>query len=134
MINQSGIKRETATTESSILFAVEHQVSVGAQLSFNQAGFETDRGTYVLDAGTLVCGNISNNSTLTAHTSVPTTETPVGILLQRVEGDNNNAVVNATVLLFGFVNANRVENRTRGLLENNTIKEKLKMITVVSRN
>lgn len=113
MLNNAGIKKETYGSGNQILFAVEHQVSMGIVVD-ETVGVE--EGTKkIAKAGTPITGNLDARETaFTAAVSsgdVNKTSNAVGILLHDVDvtvGDNNG-----TILLFGFVNTNRIDDKTK---------------------
>lgn len=113
MLNNTGIKKETYGSGNQILFAVEHQVSMGIVVD-ETVGVE--EGTKkIAKAGTPITGNLDARETAftAAVTSGETTKTSnaVGVLLHDVDvtdGDNNGAI-----LLFGFVNTNRIDSTTK---------------------
>lgn len=113
MFNNTGIKKETYGTPNQILFAVEHQVSMG--IVVDQTCGVAVGSKKIAKAGTPVTGNLDARGT--AFTPAATTtgaSNAVGILLHDVDvtiADNNGAI-----LLFGFVNTNRIDD---------TVKEKI---------
>lgn len=114
MLNNTGIKKEKYGNVDSILFAVEHQVSMGIVVD-DSAGTEIN-GRKIVKAGTPLTGNLDARTT--AFTAEATTgevgsktSNAVGILLHDVDvttGDNNG-----TLLSFGFVNTNRIDATTK---------------------
>lgn len=109
MLNNTGIKKETYGSGNQILFAVEHQVSMG--IVVDQSVGITEGTKKIAKAGTPITGNLDARET--AFTEATTSEgtNVVGILLHDVDvtvGDNNGAI-----LLFGFVNTNRIDSTTK---------------------
>ena len=114
MLNNTGIKTEKYGATNQILFAVEHQVSMGVVVSKNLG---VAVGTKkIVKAGTPITGNLDARTT--AFTAATTSGTDgnkksnaVGILLHDVDVtvDDNNG----TILLFGFVNTNRIDTTTK---------------------
>lgn len=124
MLNNTGIKTETLGSGNQILFAVEHQVSIGAVVA--QAVGVAEGNKKIAKAGTPVTGNLEARET--AFTSA-TADNVVGILLHDVDvtsGDNNGSV-----LLFGFVNTNRIDDTTKAKVTDE-IKKALPMIKFVA--
>lgn len=131
MLNNTGIKKETYGSGNQILFAVEHQVSMGIVVD-ETVGVE--EGTKkIAKAGTPITGNLDARETaFTAAVSsgdVDKTSNAVGILLHDVDvtvGDNNG-----TILLFGFVNTNRIDDKTKAKITAE-VKAALPMIKFVA--
>lgn len=114
MFNNTGITKETAVAVNQILAFVEPQVSVGVVV--NNTGVTADsEGKKILKAGTPLTGNLEARTT--AFTKASTTEgvsNAVGILLHDVDVTAGNN--NATLLIFGFVNLDRVDSTTAALI------------------
>lgn len=131
MLNNTGIKKETYGSGNQILFAVEHQASMGIVVD-ETVGVE--EGTKkIAKAGTPITGNLDARETaFTAAVSsgdVNKTSNAVGILLHDVDvtvGDNNG-----TILLFGFVNTNRIDDKTKAKITAE-VKAALPMIKFVA--
>ena len=130
MLNNTGIKTEKYGATNQILFAVEHQVSMGVVVS-KDLGVAV--GTKkIVKAGTPITGNLDARTT--AFTEAATSGTPeksnaVGILLHDVDVtvDDNNG----TILLFGFVNTNRIDTTTKAKITDE-VKAALPMIKFVA--
>lgn len=109
MFNNTGIKTEHYGSGTQILFAVEHQVSMGCMVDA-EVGVQV--GTKkIAKAGTPLTGNLDERTTPFTAATTSTNSNAVGILLHDVDvtvGDNNG-----TILLFGFVNKNRIDETTR---------------------
>lgn len=106
MLNRSGIKKETMVSPVQILFNVQNQMSVGIKLAKNFAGAVTENGRKVVKAGTPLTGDLTNRSAAFTAAS----DTAVGILLHDV--DVTDADANASLLIWGFVNLDRVDTTT----------------------
>lgn len=106
MLNQSGIKKTTGTAPVQILFNVQNQMSVGIKLAKDFAGAVTENGRKIVKAGTPLTGDLTNRGTAFTAAS----ESAVGVLLHDV--DVTDAEANATLLIWGFVNLNRVDATT----------------------
>ena len=132
MLNNTGIKTEKYGATNQILFAVEHQVSMGVVVS-KDLGVAV--GTKkIVKAGTPITGNLDARTT--AFTAAATSGTDgnkksnaVGILLHDVDVtvDDNNG----TILLFGFVNTNRIDTTTKAKITDE-VKAALPMIKFVA--
>ena len=108
MLNQTGVRKETYGNTNQILFAVEHQVSMGVVVS---KALGVAEGTKkVVKAGTPLTGNLDARTTaFTAATAGSSTEASnaVGVLLHDVDVTTGDA--NGTLLIFGFVNVDRID-------------------------
>lgn len=128
MFNNTGIMKETYGNKNQILFAVEHQVSMGIVVDTTCGVAEN--GRKIAKAGTPVTGNLDERTT--AFTPAATTagaSNAVGILLHDVDvTDDDN---NGTVLLFGFVNTNRIDETTKAKITAE-VKAALPMIEFVA--
>lgn len=103
MLNNTGIKSVTANAPTQILFNVQNQMSVSVIVD-KTAGV-TENGKTIVKAGTPLSGDLTSRETaLTAD------GTAIGILLHDVdvtEGPNNG-----TLLIWGFVNLDRIDTTT----------------------
>ena len=108
MLNQTGVRKENAAVPNQILFNVQHQMSVGVQVA-QSAGVDKD-GKKIVKAGTPLSGNLRARKT--AFTGGGTT--PVGVLLHDV--DVTKGAANGTLLIFGFVNMDRLDTDTKALV------------------
>lgn len=130
MLNQTGVRKETYGNTNQILFAVEHQVSMGVVVS---KALGVAEGTKkVVKAGTPLTGNLDARTTaFTAATAGSSTEASdaVGVLLHDVDVTTGDA--NGTLLLFGFVNTNRIDATTKEKLTD-TVKKSMPMIKFVA--
>lgn len=124
MFNNTNVKHEVYGNRNQILFAVEHQVSMGCVVA--QSVGVTENGKKIAKAGTPITGNLDERTT--AFTKA-TGANAVGVLLHDV--DVTVAENNATILLFGFVNTNRIDETTRAWITDE-VKEALPMIRFVA--
>lgn len=105
----SGFKKSTAITPTQILFNTEPQVSVGIVVS-DSGVIANSEGKKIVKAGTPLTGNLEARSTaFTAGTS-----NAVGVLLHDV--DVTNGAENGTLLIFGFVNLDRLDSATAAMI------------------
>lgn len=132
MHNNTGIKKETYGNVQQILFAVEHQVSVGIVVD-ETCGVAQTNGRKIAKAGTPVTGDLDKRTVAftlaTTGVSTDVSTDVIGVLLHDVdvtEGDNNG-----TLLLFGFVNTNRLDETTKGKITAD-IKKALPKITFMA--
>lgn len=110
MLNNTGFRKETYGNRQQILFAIEHQVSMSIVVD-QSAGVVQADGKKIVKAGTPLAGNLDERTT--PFTTATATDV-VGILLHDVDvtvSDNNG-----TLLIFGFVNQNRIDAETQKLL------------------
>lgn len=130
MLNQTGVRKETYGNTNQILFAVEHQVSMGVVVS--KALGVAEGNKKVVKAGTPLTGDLDTRTTaFTAATAGSSTEASnaVGVLLHDVDVTIGDA--NGTLLLFGFVNTNRVDATTKAKLTD-IVKAAMPMIKFVA--
>lgn len=130
MLNQTGVRKETYGNTNQILFAIEHQVSMGVVVSKSLGVAEGTKK--VVKAGTPLTGNLDARTTaFTAATAGSSTEASnaVGVLLHDVDVTTGDA--NGTLLLFGFVNTNRIDATTKAKLTD-TVKAAMPMIKFVA--
>lgn len=117
MLNQTGIKKETYGSTNQILFNVEPQVSVGIVVDDSVQETANSLGKKIVKAGTPLTGDLTNR--LTPFTAVKAgsaseASDAVGVLLHDVDVTTGDA--NGTLLIFGFVNLDRIDETTQGKL------------------
>lgn len=128
MHNNTGVKKETYGNVQQILFAVEHQVSVGIVVD-ETCGVEQTNGRKIAKAGTPVTGDLDKRTVAFTPATTGVSTNVIGVLLHDVDvttGDNNG-----TLLLFGFVNTNRLDETTKGKITAD-IKKALPKITFMA--
>lgn len=111
MLNQTGINKVTGAAPVQILFNVQNQMSVGIKLAKNFAGAVAENGRKIVKAGTPLTGDLTNRA---AAFTAAGENNAKGVLLHDV--DVTDADANATLLIWGFVNLNRVDAATKALL------------------
>lgn len=117
MLNQTGIKKETYGSTNQILFNVEPQVSVGIVVDDSVQATANSLGKKIVKAGTPLTGDLTNRLTpFTAAEAGSASEASnaVGVLLHDVDVTTGDA--NGTLLIFGFVNLDRIDETTQGKL------------------
>lgn len=115
MLNRSGIIKETAVAPSQILFNVQNQMSVGVIVD-KTVGTAGEDGRKIVKAGTPLNGDLTARDT--AFVAAKDTSNPaVGVLLHDVDVTDGNA--NGTLLIWGFVNLNRMDPTTAGFITTN---------------
>ncbi len=114
MLNKTGITKTTAVASNQILMFAEPQV--GVSIMVDNTGISAgDDGKKIIKAGTPVTGDLTARGT--AFTKASTTEgvsNAVGVLLHDVDVTAGDA--NATLLLFGFVDLNKLDTATDALI------------------
>lgn len=111
MYNQSGIHKVSGVPRTQILFNVQNQMSVSIKLGKNFAGVTTENGRKIVKAGTPLTGDLTKRSTpFTAASG----NDAVGVLLHDVDVTEYDA--NGSLLIWGFVNLDRVDATTKGKL------------------
>lgn len=113
MLNRTGVKKESYANVNQILFAVEHQVSMGILVD-DAAGTADATGRKIVKAGTPMTGNLDARTTAFTKATTGSGSNAVGVLLHDVDVTAGDA--NGTLLIFGFVNKNRIDETTRALI------------------
>lgn len=109
-----GFKKTVAVNVNQILFCTDPQVSVGVIVDDADVSAGDD-GRKVVKAGTPLYGDLLDRST-PFTIEAPTVEVgadtpdPVGVLLHDVDVTDGDE--NGTLLIFGFVNINRLDEAT----------------------
>nr|DAK02428.1 MAG TPA: Head decoration protein [Caudoviricetes sp.] len=112
MFNRPGIKKETLAAPQQILFNVQNQMSVPILVDKTMASVTVD-GRKVVKAGTPLSGDLTARGTA-FKAAVDTSAPAVGVLLHDVDITDNNA--NGTLLIWGFVNLDRLDSATAALI------------------
>lgn len=111
MYNRTHITKVSAAAPVQILFNVQNQMSVGVKIAQNFAGAVTENGRKIVKAGTPLTGDLTDRSV--AFTAA-TDSAAVGVLLHDV--DVTEADANCTLLIWGFVNLDRIDDTTKAKL------------------
>lgn len=114
MLNRTGIKKETLAGPVQILFNVQNQMSVGIRV--DDAYFVTRDGRKIVPAGTPLSGSLEARNTAFVK-AVDTTNPATGVLLHDVDVTDGEA--NGTLLIWGFVDLNKVDTATAALITAN---------------
>lgn len=109
MLNKSGVTKTTGAAPAQILANVDLQSSVGCIVP-KSIGVAVGDKT-IVKAGTPVNINLSNLQTA-AKLAIATGADMNAVVLHDVDVTAGNA--NATALIFGFVNLNRIDATTQG--------------------
>lgn len=115
MLNRPGIKKETLAAPQQILFNVQNQMSVSILVDKTMASVTVD-GRKVVKAGTPLSGDLTARGTA-FKAAADSTAPAVGVLLHDVDITDNNA--NGTLLIWGFVNLDRLDSATAALITAN---------------
>lgn len=115
MLNRSGITKETAVAPSQILFNVQNQMSVRVIVD-ETVGTAGEDGRKIVKAGTPLKGDLTDRDTA-FMAAKDTSDSAVGVLLHDVDVTDGDA--NGTLLIWGFVNLNRMDSTTAGLITDN---------------
>lgn len=113
MFNRTGITKVSGAAPVQILFNVQNQMSVSVKLAKDFAGAVTENGRKIVKAGYPLSGDLTARGTAFVA-AADTTAPAVGVLLHDV--DVTEADGNATLLIWGFVNLNRVDQTTAALI------------------
>ena len=111
MYNRTHITKVSAAAPDQILFNVQNQMSVGVKIAQNFAGAVTENGRKIVKAGTPLTGDLTDRS---VPFTAATDSAVVGVLLHDV--DVTDAAANCTLLIWGFVNLDRVDATTKAKL------------------
>lgn len=132
MYNNTGVTKTSYLNKNQILFAVEHQVSMSIVVDDTAGTEDSATKRKIVKAGTPLTGNLDARTTVFTKASSsgePSASNAVGILLHDVDvtaGENNG-----TLLIFGFVNTNRIDDTTKALITAE-VKAALPMIKFVA--
>lgn len=111
MYNRTHITKVSAAAPDQILFNVQNQMSVGVKIAQNFAGAVTENGRKIVKAGTPLTGDLTDRS---VPFTAATDSAVVGVLLHDV--DVTDAAANCTLLIWGFVNLDRVDSTSKAKL------------------
>lgn len=129
MYNNTGVTKTSYLNKNQILFAVEHQVSMSIVVDDTAGTEDSATKRKIVKAGTPLAGSLDARTTAFTKASTSTGSNAVGILLHDVDvtaGENNG-----TLLIFGFVNTNRIDATTKALITAE-VKAALPMIKFVA--
>lgn len=119
MFNKTGIKKTTGAAPIQILFDVQNQVSVSVVVD---DGYSVTRdGRKIVPAGTPLSGSLTARNTAfvkavdnTAESGASNGKPATGVLLHDV--DVTDGDTNGTLLIWGFVDLNKIDTTTAALL------------------
>lgn len=110
MFNHTKISHVSGAAPVQILFNVQHQMSVGVVVDSTMASV-TKNGRKIVKAGTPLTGDLTTRGT---PFKAAGEANAVGVLLHDVDITEGNA--NGSLLIWGFVNLNRLESDTQALV------------------
>lgn len=110
MLNQTGITKVSAVAPNQILMFAEPQVGVSIIVNNTNVTADSD-GKKIIKAGTPVAGDLTARGT--AFTKASGSDA-VGVLIHDVDVTTGNA--NASLLIFGFVDLNKLDTTTAALI------------------
>lgn len=110
MFNHTKISHVSGAAPVQILFNVQHQMSVGIMVDSTMASV-TKNGRKIVKAGTPLTGDLTARGT---PFKAAGESNAVGVLLHDVDITEGNA--NGSLLIWGFVNLNRLESDTQTLV------------------
>lgn len=111
MLNKSGVTKNEYVNVTQILANVQMQVSVGCIVKSNEGVAVGSKN--IMKAGTPLKIDMSNLQT-PAEKANGDSNAMNAVLLHDVDVTSGNA--NGTALIFGFVNLNRIDSTTQGLI------------------
>lgn len=111
MLGKSGIKKVSGVSTKQILGNVELQYAVGVVV--NQSVGVQEGTRKIAKAGMPLTGDLNTRTTAFTEANADGSDV-VGVLLHDVDVTDGNA--NATLLLFGFVDLNKIDSTTQGKL------------------
>lgn len=111
-MNNSGITKVSLNNAKQILFNVQMQVSVSAMVS-NEGVTADANGRKVIKAGTPLEGALDTRETVALKKTATAANTTC-VALHDVDVTSGNA--NVAVLIWGFVNLNRLESDVQAMI------------------
>lgn len=122
-LNRSGIKVTEYMSEDSILFCKEGYVGVGVVVNAS-AGAAGEGGRKIVKAGTPLTGDLTARGTAFTKASTGASSNVVGILYRDLDVTDGNA--NATLMIAGFVNLDRIDSTVASTMLTTDVKAALK--------
>lgn len=117
MFNQGGIRNDVGVTPNQILMFPQHCVRVGVVV--NQIAGATVGSKKIAKAGTPLTGDLLARTTPFTSANADGTDV-IGVLEHDVDVTAGNA--NGTLVIFGFVNKNRMESDVQALMVDAVVK------------
>lgn len=129
MLNNPGIKTTTKANVNQILFAPDMRVGVGIVVD-ETAGTSDGAGKKIVKAGTPLTGSLDARTTaFTAAATADGKSNAVGILEHDVDVTDGDA--NGSLIIFGFVNTNRIDATTKAKLTS-AVKAAVPLVTMIA--
>lgn len=132
MLNRTGVKTEKFGNVNQILFATQHQVSIGVLVDDSAGTQDGGTGRKIVKAGTPLTGDLNARTTAFTAASAGSSgvaSNAVGVLLHDVDVTAGDA--NGTLLIFGFVNTGRIDATTLAKITE-YVKDALPMIQFIN--
>lgn len=132
MLNRTGVKTEKFGNVNQILFATQHQVSIGVLVDDSAGTQDSRTGRKIVKAGTPLTGDLDARTTAFTAASAgdsSNASNAVGVLLHDVDVTAGDA--NGTLLIFGFVNTGRIDATTLAKITD-YVKDALPMIQFIN--
>ena len=107
------IKIESAVNVNQILFCTDPQVSVGVVVDSTAGTEDEATGRTIVKAGTPLNGDLTTRN-IAFVKAADTSNPAVGVLLHDVDVTDGDA--NGALLIFGFVNLERIDATTAALI------------------
>ena len=114
MLNQTGVTKTTGLSRKTILY--DTKLFFALSVIVSNTGVEADsKGKKVIKAGTPIAGSLTNRDVpFTVAKDTNSTSNAVGILEHDVDVTGGNA--NGSCIVFGFIDADKLDASTGGLL------------------
>lgn len=107
MLNQTGIKKSSYVSTNQILFNTDPFVAVSIIVDDELGVADPATGRKLVKAGTPLAGDLTKRETAFGAVNEDSASVAKGILLHDVDVTTGDA--NGTLLIFGFVNVDRID-------------------------
>lgn len=107
MLNQTGIKKSSYVSTNQILFNTDPFVAVSIIVDKTLGVVDPATGRKLVKAGTPLAGDLTKRETAFVAVNEASASVAKGILLHDVDVTTGDA--NGTLLIFGFVNVDRID-------------------------
>lgn len=107
MLNQTGVKKSSYVSTNQILFNTDPFVAVSIIVDGALGVADPATGRKLVKAGTPLAGDLTKRETAFVAVNEASASGAKGILLHDVDVTTGNA--NGTLLIFGFVNVDRID-------------------------
>ena len=113
MVRETNFKKTSYGAPVQILLNPDLQFGVGVVVD-NATSVKDDAGRKIVKAGTPLVGDLTARNTAFTVATSENAASVVGVLLHDVEVTSGKA--NGTLLIFGFVNINRLDSATKAMI------------------